>query len=125
VKIVLISHPSLSLATNLALHTLLPSLRHQLLTLRHILRKILSDEATLSQGDRLSVFTGTSRSDLNHRRLAQWVHLLQLRGSHHGLLVAVEDLKLIGQIELLEQPEDALGARLLEPELVSIESSAL
>jgi hypothetical protein len=91
-KVVLISHPHLSLTSNLALHTLLPSRGYQPLTLRYILREVLRDETTLGQSDRLSICLRTSGRELNHRRLAQRMNLLEFWRGKECLLVAVEDL---------------------------------
>ena len=51
---------------------------------------------------------------LNHRRLAERVHLPELRRGEHGGLVPLIALDFVRQPELLEQPEDALRAAVLE-----------
>ena len=51
---------------------------------------------------------------LDHRRLAERMDPAERRRREHGLRVALVADHLIGQAELLEQPEDALRARIFE-----------
>ena len=50
----------------------------------------------------------------DHRRLAERMHRLQFRRREHGRGVALVALHLIGHAELLQQPQDALRARIVE-----------
>src|SRR5258706_14298652 len=49
-----------------------------------------------------------------HRRLAERMHFAQRRGREHGLRIALVALDLIRKLELLEQPQHALRARVVE-----------
>src|SRR5688572_6514518 len=51
---------------------------------------------------------------LDHRRLAERMDAPQRRGSEHGLGIALVPPHLVGQFELLEQPQHALRAAVLE-----------
>lgn len=107
-QIVLISHPSFRLSANLALHTLLPPGRHQSLPLGAVLGEILRNEAALSQHHRLHALTCTRGGDADDGRLSQRVHLLKLWRGKLGLFVAAEHFQSVWQLELLQQPENAL-----------------
>src|ERR1044072_9976206 len=51
---------------------------------------------------------------LDHPRLAERMGALQRRRRQHRLRIGLVAVDLIGQLELLEQPEDALRARIFE-----------
>jgi hypothetical protein len=50
----------------------------------------------------------------NHRRLAERMNGFQLRWRQTGLRIALVRLDLVREPQLLQQPEDALGARIVE-----------
>lgn len=74
-----------------------------------MIQQILHNKATLSD-DHGFRSRGLHRDD---GRFAQGVDLLELGGRELGGWVAVEDLKLVRDFELFEEPEDALGAGFL------------
>jgi hypothetical protein len=51
---------------------------------------------------------------LDHRRFAERVHGAQLRRRQHRLRVALVFLDLVFQAEFLQQPQDALGAGVVQ-----------
>ncbi len=51
---------------------------------------------------------------LDHRRLAEWMHLLQFGRGTHGGRVALVAFHRIGQAQLLEQPEHALRTGIVQ-----------
>src|SRR5260221_4607195 len=69
------------------------------------LHQVLDDRARLRQRE---VALG------EHRRLAERMHFAQRRGREHGLRIALVALDLIRKLELLEQPQHALRARVVE-----------
>ena len=69
------------------------------------LHQVLDDRARLRERE---VALG------KHRRLAERVHFAQRCGREHRLRIALVALDLVGQPELLEQPQHALRARVVE-----------
>ena len=69
------------------------------------LHQVLDDRARL--GEREITFG-------EHRRLAERMHFAQRRRREHRLRIALVALDLVGQVELLEQPQHALRARIVE-----------
>ncbi len=109
---VLVAHPRLGLAADLALLAILPLLGDEVaLALGRVGAEVLGDEAALGNDERLAA----GGRDGDDGRLAERVDGLELGRREAGLLVAVEDFDLVGDAELLEEPDDALGAGLLEP----------
>jgi hypothetical protein len=53
------------------------------------------------------------------------VNFLELGRGEVGFWVAVEDLEFVGEFELFEKPEDALGARLFEPGSRKVSSESI
>ena len=75
-----------------------------------VVDEVLDDEAGFGEDEGLGSRGGF---DAHEGGFAQRVDLLQLRGREHGLaLVGFEG---VGQLQLFEEPEDALGAGLVEP----------
>lgn len=110
---VLVAHPRLRLAADLALLALLPLGRDNVLLVGgRVGAEVLGDEAALGDDDGIAAARWRDGDD---GRLAERVDGLQLGRREAGLLVAVEDFDFVGVAELLEEPDDALGARLLEP----------
>lgn len=103
----------LGLAADGVFLALLPALGDEALALGEVRAEVLGHPAALGQHNGLGI--GAGGRDADDGRLAERVHLLELRGRQEGLLVAVEDFDLVVDLELLEEPKDALGARLLEP----------
>lgn len=77
-----------------------------------MLEQVLDDDGGLGQDDGLG---GAGRRDVHDGGLAERVELLELVARQVRLRVPVEDLEVVGELELLEEPEDALGAGLVEP----------
>lgn len=113
VQVVLVAKVGLSLAANGVLLALLPALGDEALALGVMGAEVFGHPAALGQDNGLGI--GAGGRDADDGRLAERVHLLELGRREEGLLVAVEDFDLVVDLELLEEPEDALGARLLEP----------
>jgi hypothetical protein len=65
------------------------------------------------------LFVRSSGQDSDRRRASKRVNLFQLR-SCATFLVALEGLDIIFNVQLLEQPDEALSARLLEPGIPSV-----
>ena len=59
-------------------------------------------------------FVGAGGRDANDGRAAEGVDFLQFGACAAGF-VALEDLDVVFEVELFEEPDDALGAGLLEP----------
>lgn len=78
-----------------------------------MVHQVLRHEATFGQDNRLLAIA--RRRDGNDGGLSKRMDLLKLRGREQGFLVAVEDLDFIRDLELFEQPDDALGAREIQP----------
>lgn len=104
-------HPLLALPTDLAFLPLGVTLRNQLPGAIEVITQILGDGAGLGQHERL---VGVLGLDGDNGRFAKRVDFLELRGSKH-VGSALEGLEFIRDAEFFEEPEDALGARLLEP----------
>lgn len=81
-----------------------------------MLGEVLSDQAALSKDDVWSASGGLDGDDWG---FAERVDLLELGRSEMRFGVAVEDGYLVGDGELGEEPENALGAGFLEPGGVS------
>ena len=111
VQEVLVPHPCLGLAAHLAFLAVLPARRHQGLALGEVVAQVLHDEGRLCKHDRLR---GTGCRDGDGRGLAERVDLLELgRGQH--VLLAMVDLEVVRDLQLLQQPENALSPRSIEP----------
>lgn len=109
---VAIAHPLLALAADLALVALeVASGDKRRTSLAEVIDEILNDRARLGQHHGLGSIGGLDGDD---GRLAQWVHFLQL-GGRKLVGAALESLEFIFQLQLLQQPENAVAARLLEP----------
>jgi hypothetical protein len=61
------------------------------------------------------LLVGASRRNADSRRATERVEFLQFWACA-AILVALEDFDVIFQLELFEEPDDPLGARLLKPE---------
>lgn len=109
-----IPHPLLALGADLVLLALRVALGDQLAAIE-VIAQVLGDGAGLGQHQRLVGVLGLDGDD---GRLAKGVDLLELWGCEH-IRAALECLQLVGDAEFFEEPEDALGARLLEPREVS------
>lgn len=111
VHVVSVPQIRLGLATDLALLAFLPSRRLQGRAFAKVVDQVFADVAALGNDySRLGARRSAGRPDANDGRLAEGVNLFELGGRQHGLLVAVEDFELIGNAELLEEPDDALRA---------------
>lgn len=110
---ILIPQPRLRLAPNLALHALFPFLRHKASSFRKVLAQIIGHVAAFSQDNGFCAFT--SRRDDYDGGFSEWMHLFQLWGRKHGLLVAVIQLDVKVDLEFFQEPYYALRARLVEP----------
>lgn len=111
--VVAVAHPGLGLAANLALHTVPPALGLEVLALAVVVDKVLGHGAGLGNDNGLCIGAGGQHAD--DGRLTERVNLFELRGRKTGLC-AVEDFEVVRDTELLEEPDDTLGARLGEPE---------
>lgn len=125
---VLVAQPGLGLAAKLALHAGLPLLRHQAAALREVLAEVLRHVAALGEDNGLLLLLllllaiagggggggGGRRRDDDDGGFAEGVDLFELRGCEE-LLVAVVELDVELDLELFEEPEDALGAGAVEP----------
>lgn len=112
-----VAHPFLALSTDLALATGLIALGHQGgIPLAEVIAQILDDGARLGQDHGL---VGARGLDFDDGRLAQGVDLLEL-GGRKLVGATLENLQLILQLELFQQPQDAVASRLLEPGVASV-----
>lgn len=110
---VLVAHPRLRLAADLALLAVAPARRHQRAGLPEVLGEVLGDEAALGDDD--GRCGGVGGLDGDDGGLAERVDGLERGRRERGLRVAVQDFDGVRDGELGQQPEDALGAGLLEP----------
>lgn len=117
-QIVLVAHPGLGLAADAALGALAPARGHEAGPGRQMLAQVLRHEAALGQDEGRAA--GAGAGDADDGRLAERVHALEGGGRQQRLAVAAEALHLVGGAELLEEPEDALRARLVEPAGVGV-----
>ena len=106
-QIVLISQPALRLASYLSLHTLLPPLGCQPLALGQMLGQVLRHVAAFGKHNRRAA---TGGCDCDDRRFTQGVDFLEFGRRQHRLFVSVVYLQLVGHLELLKQPHNALRA---------------
>lgn len=113
VHVVAVPQPLLRLAADLSVHAVPPPRRDQGAGGVEVIAQVLGHEAALGQYDGLGI--GARRRDGDDGRLAKRMDLLQFRGCQHRLLVAVEEDDVVGDVELFEEPDDALGARVVEP----------
>jgi hypothetical protein len=79
-----------------------------------MVHEILRHEAALGQDDGLARIAAWG-DDADNRRLAKGVNLLELLGGEKRFLVAVEDFNLVGNLEFLQEPYDALRAGVVQP----------
>lgn len=119
---VLVPQPALRLASDHALLAVAVAAREQVPGAAEVLAQVLRDEAALGEdelptGSLLAArcWVGRGQGDAHDGRLAERVHLVQL-GRREHVAGAPEHLDLVGHAELLEQPDEALGARVVEPE---------
>lgn len=77
-----------------------------------MLAEIFYDDATLSDDNRLICTLGLDGDDW---RLSQGMNSLQLERRKLCTWVAVEDFEFVWRSKGFEEPENALGAGLLEP----------
>lgn len=115
VQQVLEAHPPLGLAAHLALLSRLPLRGDHGGPLGEVVAEVLGDEAALGQDGGLGALGRSMRGEGQDGRLAERVDLLELRGREHGGLVAVVELDVVGEAQLLEEPEDALSPGEVEP----------
>jgi len=101
-------HPFLRLAPKLAILALPVPFREQGTPAREMVQEVLDDEGALGYDDRLGG-GGARGRDREDGRLPQSVDLLELGRCELGFLVPVEDLDLIGKLQLLKEPYYALG----------------
>lgn len=114
--VVPVSHPLLRLCTNLSLFTLLVPLRYESLAVE-VVAEILSTEPRLGENQRLG---GVGVLNADDGRLAERVDFFELLGGEH-VRAPLVSFQFIGDVEFLEEPENALGAGLLQPgQLVKI-----
>lgn len=107
-----VPQPLLRLATNLALKAITVASRHEVLS--EVITQVLEDRSALCKHNWLG--EGWS-GDGNDRRLAQRVDFLELRRRELVRLTLVDFHGVGGGFgAFFEKPDDALGARLLEPE---------
>ena len=78
-----------------------------------MLAQIVDDRRALGND---SLLVRTSRSDANYWGFSKRMHCLQV-WSCPELCIAPEDFDFIFEIQLLQQPSNALRARLLQPEV--------
>jgi hypothetical protein len=81
-----------------------------------VLSQVLGDEPALCNHNFRAAIYGLNADDGG---FAEGVDGFQLGGGEVCLGVAVEDFEIVGETELGEEPEDALGAGFLEPGGVS------
>lgn len=107
------SEPLLRLSANLAFLTLTVAGRNEVRG--KVIAEVLEDRSTFGQNDGL----GQRRSSNgHHRRFAEWVNGFELRRCEFvGLSLVHFDGVLCVLGAFFEKPDDALGARLLEPGL--------
>ncbi|KFY44725.1 hypothetical protein V495_03292 [Pseudogymnoascus sp. VKM F-4514 (FW-929)] len=77
-----------------------------------MLSQVLGDEPALCDNNFWAAIYGFNADD---GRFAEGVDGFELGGGEVSLWVAVEDFEIVGETELGEEPEDALGAGFLEP----------
>ena len=117
VHVILESHPLLSLAANLVFLSCLPVLWEKTGILAVVLTQILCDQATLCDDNWLREALWLEGYDW---RLAEAVDLLQFWWCKLGLRVAMEDFNLIWCSKSLEEPNNALGAGCLKPNITLV-----
>lgn len=115
--VVSVSQPRLRFSANGILLALQPPRGHQVLALGVVVDNILEDEGAFGYDDGLCALAG--REDGDNGGLSEGVDFFELGRCEHGLLVAVEDFDGVVGLDGLEEPDDALGARLFEPGTVS------
>lgn len=108
--VVPVPNPLVCLRTNLSLFSFLVSLRHKSLPIK-VVAQILGDKARLSENQRLG---GVFVLDANDGGLSEGMDFLKFLGSKH-VGTALEGFEFVGNVEFFEEPEDALGAGLLQP----------
>ncbi len=115
-QVILVAHPLVRLPAEATLPAGAIPLREEGAAIgsSKVLSQVLSNEARLGQDEGLARLGGRvlgvgREGDGDDGGFAQGVDLLELGwGEHVG--AAAEDLDLVGEMELLEQPGDALGA---------------
>ena len=125
-QIILVAHPLVRLPADATLPAGAIPLREEGAAICKVLSQILHDETRLGQDDGLALFLvgcwvlGIGRlgrwgeGDGDDGGFAEGMDLLEFgRGEHVG--AAAEDLDVVGEVELLEQPGDTLGAGVVEP----------
>ena len=117
VHVILESHPLLSLAANLVFLSCLPVLWDKTGPFAVVFAQVLGDQATLGDDDWLREALWLEGYDW---RLAEAVDFLQFWRCKLGLRVAVEDFNLIWCSKSLEEPDNALGAGCLKPDMTLV-----
>lgn len=111
-----VAHEFLALTTDLTLATSNIALGNQRwLHLSEVIAEVLDNSTGLGQNQGLGRAWGLDGDDW---RFAQLVDFLQLSGSKF-IGAALEGLQIIFQLQFLEEPEDTVTSRLLEPGQVS------
>jgi hypothetical protein len=116
----LVSQPLIRLAAGLPLLAVVIALREEGFALREVLGQVLGDDSALGQDELLFLgrIGGIREGEANDGGLAQGVDFSQLTGRLH-VFIAVEEFDVVREAEFLEQPDNALGSRLIEPVMMS------
>lgn len=112
--VVPVPDPLIGLSSNLIPLTLGVAFRNESVTVK-VVAEVFRDEAGLGQDEWL---LGVGTLDADNGGFAQGMGFLELLGSQH-VGSSLVGLEFIVDLELLEEPEDALGAGFLQP--VSLE----
>ena len=107
-----VPNPLVRLRTNLSLFSFLVSLRHEPLPIE-VVAQILRNKARLSENQRRG---GVCVLDTDNGGLSEGMDVLEFLGGEH-VGAALEGFQFVGDVEFFEEPEDALGAGLLQPSL--------
>jgi len=103
--------PLLCLSANLSLFALTVAVGKKSAPLGEMVKEVFNYEGTFGDGN---AFRGSGWRYSDDGGFPEGVDLLELRGCMFVGLT-MEDLELIGNFELLKEPEDTLGAGLFEP----------
>lgn len=105
---VLMTHPLIRLAANLALFAVLVPLRDKLIAVE-VIAHVLDDDARLCEHHRRRGVLVFERDDGG---FPQRVDFFQ-GGRRKHVCLALVGLEIIGEVELFKEPDDALGAGLV------------
>lgn len=108
--VVPVPDPLVGLGPNLPFLTLGVALRNESVAVK-VVAEVFRNEPRLGQDQRL---LGVGALDADNGGFAQGMNLLELLGGQH-VGASLVSLEFIVDLELLEEPEDSLGAGFLQP----------